>query len=119
MKRLILIGMAMTLVSYLENAEAELESSLFDSKCLLLLGLPQWLSGKESPSMQEPQDAWVRYLGREDPLRRAWQPTSVFLPEKFYGWRSGAGYSPQVARSWTGLKRLSPHPCSAFSDHPI
>ena len=58
-KRQILIGMTMTLISYLENAEAELESSLFDSKCLLLLGLPQRLSSKESPSMQEPQDAWV------------------------------------------------------------
>ena len=86
--------MTMTLVSYLENAEAELESSLFDSKCLLLLGFPQWLSGKESLSVQDLQDTQVRLLGWKDPLSRAWQPTSVFLPEKFYRQRSGADYNP-------------------------
>ena len=33
---------------------------------------------------------WVRKV----PWRRAWQPTSVFLPGKAHGWRSLAGYSP-------------------------
>ena len=28
------------------------------------------------------------------PWRRAWQPTPVFLPGKFHGQRSLAGYSP-------------------------
>ena len=28
------------------------------------------------------------------PWRRKWQPTPVFLPEKFHGQRSMAGYSP-------------------------
>ena len=28
------------------------------------------------------------------PWRRAWQPTPVFLPRKFHGQRSLAGYSP-------------------------
>ena len=28
------------------------------------------------------------------PWRRKWQPTPVFLPEEFYGWRSLVGYSP-------------------------
>ena len=28
------------------------------------------------------------------PWRRKWQPTPVFLPRKFYGQRSLAGYSP-------------------------
>ena len=32
-------------------------------------------------------------LGRF-PWSRKWQPTSVFLPEKFHGQRSLAGYSP-------------------------
>ena len=31
------------------------------------------------PAMQE---TWVRSQGWEDPLRRAWQPTLVFLPEE-------------------------------------
>ena len=34
---------------------------------------------------------WVRKI----PLRRAWQPTPVFLPEEPHGQRSLAGYSPQ------------------------
>ena len=33
-------------------------------------------------------------LGREDPWRRAWQLTSVFLPGDFHGQRSLPGYSP-------------------------
>jgi len=28
------------------------------------------------------------------PWRRAWQPTSVFLPGEFHGQRSLSGYSP-------------------------
>ena len=35
-------------------------------------------------------DLWVRKI----PWRRKWQPTPVFLPEKFHGQRSLAGYSP-------------------------
>ena len=35
-------------------------------------------------------DPWVRKI----PCSRKWQPTSVFLPEKFHGQRSLAGYSP-------------------------
>ena len=33
------------------------------------------------------------YLGQEDPWRRAWLPTPVFLPEKSPGQRSLVGYS--------------------------
>ena len=32
--------------------------------------------------------------GQEDPWRRAWQPTPVFLPGEFHEQRSLAGYSP-------------------------
>jgi len=35
-------------------------------------------------------DTWVRKL----PWSRKWQPTPVFLPEKFYGQRSLVGYGP-------------------------
>jgi len=41
---------------------------------------------------------WVLSLGQEDPLRRAWQPTPVFLPGKFHGQRSLGGYSPWSCR---------------------
>ena len=33
-------------------------------------------------------------LDLEDPLRRKWQPTPVFLPGKSHGQRSLVGYSP-------------------------
>ena len=36
----------------------------------------------------------VQSLGREDPLGRKWQPTSIFLPGNSHGQRSLAGYSP-------------------------
>ena len=37
------------------------------------------------------QEMWVQSLGQEDPWRRKWQPTSVFLPEKSHGQRSLEG----------------------------
>ena len=46
---------------------------------------------KNLPAMWETQ---VPSLGREDPWRREWQPTPVFLPGEFHGQRSLAGYSP-------------------------
>ena len=33
-------------------------------------------------------------LGREDPWKRAWLPTPVFLPRESHGQRSLVGYSP-------------------------
>ena len=36
-------------------------------------------------------DPWVRNI----PWRRAWQPTSVFLPGESHGQRNLVGYSPQ------------------------
>ena len=33
-------------------------------------------------------------MGQEDPWRRKWQPTPVFLPRKPHGQRNLAGYSP-------------------------
>ena len=43
------------------------------------------------PAMQE---TWVWSLGEENPLRRKWQLTPVFLPGEFHGQRSLEGYSP-------------------------
>ena len=48
-------------------------------------------TGKNLPAMQETQ---VRSLGMEDPWRREWRPTPVFLPRRLHGQRSLANYSP-------------------------
>ena len=46
---------------------------------------------KNLSAMQETRfSPWVRKI----PWRRTWQPTPVFLPEKFQGQRSLVGYSP-------------------------
>ena len=50
------------------------------------------------------QKSWIRFLGWEDTLEKKWQPTPVFLPGKFHGQRSLAGYSPwgrkQLDTTW-------------------
>ena len=46
---------------------------------------------KNLPAVQEDLE---RLLGQEDPWRRAWPPTPVFLLGEFCGQRSLAGYSP-------------------------
>ena len=58
-------------------------------------GLPSWCSGKESACQCRRHrrlefDPWVGKI----PWSRKWQPTLVFLPEKFCGQRSLVGYSP-------------------------
>ena len=40
------------------------------------------------------QEMVFQSLGQEDPWRREWLPTPVFLPGEFHGQRSLAGYSP-------------------------
>ena len=51
---------------------------------------------KNLPAVQETQ---VQSLGRNIPWRRAWQPTSVFLPGESHGQRSLVGYSPLGQKS--------------------
>ena len=41
------------------------------------------------------QETWFQSLDWEDPWRRKWQATAVFLPGKVHGQRSLAGYSPR------------------------
>ena len=58
-------------------------------------GSPGGASGKESTYQCRRHrrcrfNPWVRKI----PWSRAWQPTLVFLPGKFHGQRSLAGYSP-------------------------
>ena len=57
----------------------------------ICMGLPQWLSGKESAcNAGDPGSI----PGQEDPLEGAWQPTLLFLPGEFHGQRSLVGYGP-------------------------
>ena len=44
--------------------------------------------------MQEVQEMWVQSLGQKIPWGKKWQPTSVFLPEKFHGQRILVAYIP-------------------------
>ena len=54
-------------------------------------GFPGGSDAKESAcSAGDP----VGSLGQEDPWRREWLPTPVFLPRESHGQRSRAGYSP-------------------------
>ena len=43
------------------------------------------------------------------------QPTPVFLPEKFHGQRSLAGYSPWGRKESVSTERLSTHAGTVFS----
>ena len=58
----------------------------------LTLGLPWWLSSKESACQWRRWglDPWVRKI----PWRRKRQPTPVFLPGKSHGQKGLGGYSP-------------------------
>ena len=59
------------------------------------IGLPGWLNAKESACQSRSRgrhgfNPWVGKIL----WRRKWQPTPVFLLEKFHGQRSLVGYSP-------------------------
>ena len=58
----------------------------------MVVRAPRQSSGTESACEfgRRGLDPWVKKI----PWRRKWQPIPVFLPEKFYGQRSLAGYSP-------------------------
>ena len=60
------------------------------------LRLPVCLRDSNLPAVQETQEMWIRSLSQRlgfNLWRRKWQPTPVFLPGKFHGQRSLAGYS--------------------------
>ena len=61
------------------------------------------------------QKMWVQPRVGKIPWRRKWQPIPVFLPEKFYGQRSLAGYSPWGLKESVSTERLSTHACTVFS----
>ena len=58
-------------------------------------------------NMSAMQKTWVWSLGWEDPWRREWQPTPVFLPGKFYGQRNLVGYSSWGRKKWDMTEHLT------------
>ena len=66
----------------------------------------------------------VQSLGWEDPWRREWQPTLVFLPGESHGLRSLAGYSSWSHKESKTTKQLtlsllSPNAIYIFNAVPI
>jgi len=61
-------------------------------------------------------DPWVKKI----PWTRKWQPTAVFLPGKFHGQRSLAGYSSWGCKDATVRLRTAQHTedCSMGDSHP-
>ena len=58
----------------------------------------------------------IQSLGQGDPLRRAWQPTLVFLPGKSHGQRSLAGYSPRGRKESDTTERLTQRVCGEMGN---
>ena len=79
--------------------------------------LPESLRIKNPPAMQE---LWVWFLGEEDPLedalKRAWQPTPVFLPEESHGQRSPVGYDPWGHKESDMTEWLSMHASQSYME---
>ena len=69
--------------------------------CVCVLGLPRWLSGKES-ACQAGEAGSIPWLERSSGEGNG-NPTPVFLPGKSHGQRSLVGYSHGVAKSQTRL----------------
>ena len=73
---------------------------------------PRWHSGKQSSCQcRRHRRRGFNPRVRKIPWRRKWQPTPMFLPGKLHGQRSLAGYSHEVIKSWTQLKRLGGGGC--------
>ena len=72
----------------------------------LFYNFPGGSDGKESACNAEDL---VWSLGREDPWRREWLPTPVFLPGECYGQRSLVNYSPQGLKESDMTKWITLH----------
>ena len=75
-----------------------------------ILRLPRWLNGKEAPYQCRRHrryrfNPWVRKI----PWRREWQSTPIFLPGKFHGQRSMAGFRPWGQKESDTTEQLSTH----------
>ena len=92
--------------------------SKYDIQVFSWWGFPGGTSGKGPNACQCRRhkrykfDSWMGKI----PWRRKWQPSPVFLPGESYGYRSLAGCSPRIAKSWTWLSYLA---CTQLVDMAI
>ena len=84
--------------------------------CIRVVGLPQWLSSKESVCSAGDTGEWVQSLDQEDALEEGMSIMPVFLHVESHGWRSLAGYGPLGLQSRTQLKQLSMHACVCMAE---
>ena len=72
------------------------------------MGFPSGSDGKKKypPARQETP---IQSLSWEDPLRREWLPTPVFLPGEPHGQRSLEGYRPLGLKELDTTDQLSTH----------
>ena len=61
-------------------------------------------SVRNMPAVQETQ---AQSLGQEDPCRREWQSTPVFLPGEFHGQWTQVGYSLWCCKQLDTTERLT------------
>ena len=78
---------------------------------------PSSLATQTVQNLPATQETWVRSLGREDSLEKAWHPTPVFLPGEFHGQRRlVVGYSPWgLKESDTVRESMHVHMCISIS----
>ena len=83
--------------------------SLEASQMVLVVKNPSAIAGKCKRCGFDP---WIGKI----PWKRKWQPTPIFLPEKSYGQRGLAGYSPWDHRELDTREQLTlPLPKSVIS----
>ena len=87
------LGMFLALgkkVSMCPEGQREYTCKEIYTKCSWYIFSTFSIQAKNLPAMQE---TCIQSLGQEDPWRRKWQPTPVFLPGKSDGQGSLVGYS--------------------------
>ena len=87
----------------------------YEATYISVWGFPRWLSSKESACQKRRCrrhwfDLWVGKI----PWRRKWQPTPIFLPGKYHGQRSLAGYSPWGCKELDTTKWLGTWGCRPY-----
>ena len=83
------------------------------STSIIVIGLPRWLSCKESAC--QCRRCWFDCRVVKIPWRRKWQPTPVFSPRKSHGQRSLAGYSPWGHKESDITERLNSNKKKEFA----
>ena len=63
------------------------------------------------------QETWVDPWSGKIPWSRKWQPTQAFLPGKFHGQSSLAGYSPCGRNELDTVEHAGTHAYLIYSTH--